>query len=220
MNSGKLEIVTFVLGPAMTNAYLIGVESENAAVAIDPAWDGDLILAEAKQRGWHISQIWLTHAHFDHFGGAAAIAKAHEPPIPIALHTADLALWRMQGGAIFFGVQDFDPGPEPSLALQHGMQLEFGGYQFEVRETPGHTLGHVAFLERSLGVMFCGDLIFNGSVGRTDLPGGDMATLLRSIQEEVLTLPDDTRLLSGHGPETTVGEERRSNPYVIAYLTD
>ena len=151
---------------------------------------------------------------------AAAIADAFNAPVPVALHPADQNLWRMQGGALFFGVQDFNPGPEPTISLEHGMTLNLGKLSFEVRETPGHTQGHVAFVEHSVGVMFCGDLIFNGSIGRTDLPGGDMATLLRSIKEQVLPLPDDTRLLSGHGPETSVGQERRSNPFITAYLAD
>jgi hydroxyacylglutathione hydrolase len=94
------------------------------------------------------------------------------------------------------------------------MQLRLGEHTFEVRHTPGHTPGHVSFLLREAGIQFCGDLIFMGSVGRTDFPGGDMQVLLNSIRQEVLSLPDDVRLLSGHGPETTVGRERRSNPFL------
>jgi glyoxylase-like metal-dependent hydrolase (beta-lactamase superfamily II) len=204
----------------MTNAYLIGENETNTAVVIDPAWDGHLIHAEAERRGWRISQIWLTHAHFDHFGGAAAIANAYDALVPVALHPADQTLWRMHGGAMFFGVQEFDPGPEPTISLAQAMHLTLGRLTFEVRETPGHTQGHVVFYEPTEGLMFCGDLIFQGSVGRTDLPGGDMATLLRSIKQEILPLPDGTRLFSGHGPETTVGQERVSNPFVTAYLID
>ncbi len=109
---------------------------------------------------------------------------------------------------------DIDPGPEPTIDFVHGQILKFGNYEFEVRFTPGHTTGHCVLYVASEGVCFCGDLIFNGSVGRTDLPGGDWNALVKSIQEQIFTMPDETRLLSGHGPETTVGEEKRSNPFV------
>lgn len=215
MDGQGLEIVTFVLGPAATNSYLLGISSEKRAVVIDPAWDGEIIHREAVQRDWKIQSIWLTHAHFDHFGGAAALASAYPAQtLPVALHPEDKPLWQSHGGAKFFGIPDFEPGPEPTVELVHGDLLSFGNYNFEVRHTPGHTMGHVAFLERQLGLMFCGDLIFQGSVGRTDLSGGDMDTLLRSLQREVMVLKDEVQLLSGHGPATTVGEERKRNPFL------
>jgi hydroxyacylglutathione hydrolase len=208
-----LEIVTFTLGPAMTNAYLVADSETKEAAVIDPAWDGHSILTEAIKRGWRIAHLWYTHAHFDHIGGAAAIADALNPPPLVALHPADHALWRSEGGAPFFGFK-IDPGPEPTIDLQHGQILKLGSIEFEVRHTPGHTPGMCILYVASEGVCFCGDLIFHDSVGRTDLPGGDWGTLLKSIHEQVFTLPDDTRLLSGHGPETTVGEEKHSNPYL------
>ncbi|HXQ36587.1 MAG TPA: MBL fold metallo-hydrolase, partial [Anaerolineales bacterium] len=107
-----------------------------------------------------------------------------------------------------------DPGPEPTIDFTHGQSLRLGTVEFEVRFTPGHTPGHCILYVASSGICFCGDLIFAGSVGRTDLPGGDWNTLEKSIKEQIFTLPDDTRLLSGHGPETTVGKEKRSNPFV------
>jgi hydroxyacylglutathione hydrolase len=208
-----LEIVTFTLGPAVTNAYLVADSETKEAAVIDPAWDGHVILTEAIKRGWRIAHLWYTHAHFDHIGGAAAIADALNPPPLVALHPADHALWRSEGGAPFFGFK-IDPGPEPTIDLQHGQILKLGSIEFEVRHTPGHTPGMCILYVASEGVCFCGDLIFRDSVGRTDLPGGDWDTLLKSIHEQVFTLPDDTRLLSGHGPETTVGEEKQSNPYL------
>jgi glyoxylase-like metal-dependent hydrolase (beta-lactamase superfamily II) len=120
----------------------------------------------------------------------------------------------MRGGASAFGFPDFDPGPEPTVALEHGMQMQLGGSGFEVRHTPGHTPGHVVFRELGAGLVLCGDLIFRGSVGRTDLAGGDQAGLFASIRDEILSLPDSTRLFPGHGSPTTVGEERRSNPFL------
>jgi glyoxylase-like metal-dependent hydrolase (beta-lactamase superfamily II) len=212
-----LEIVSFVLGPAATNAYLLGDSDEKLAVVIDPAWDGDLIRREAEKREWRIHQIWLTHAHFDHFGGAGEISDASEIPIPVALHPDDHSLWRMGGGAFAFGIPDFDPGPEPTVYLDHGMKLNLGSHEFEVRHTPGHSPGHVILTYDQGGAVFCGDLIFRGSVGRTDLMGGDMQTLLSSIHQEVLSLPDEVQLLVGHGPATTVGMERRTNPFLAGF---
>jgi len=208
-----LEIVTFTLGPAVTNAYLVADAETKEAAVIDPAWDGHAILTEAVKRGWRIAHLWYTHAHFDHIGGAAAIADALNPLPLVALHPADHVLWRSEGGAPFFGFK-IDPGPEPTIDLQHGQILKLGSVEFEVRHTPGHTPGMCILYVASEGVCFCGDLIFRDSVGRTDLPGGDWETLLKSIHEQVFTLPDETRLLSGHGSETTVGEEKHSNPYL------
>lgn len=208
-----LEIVQFTLGPAQTNAYLISSTGGNEAVCIDPAWDGDLILDAATQRGWRITNIWLTHAHFDHFGGAAAVADGSSPPPPVALHPEDYWLWRDNGGASKYGLS-FDPGPEPTIELQHGQRLYLGEIEFEVRYAPGHTPGHVMFYCPSEKLMFCGDVIFQMSIGRTDLPRADHRTLIESIHREVLSLPDETRLLPGHGPETTVGQEREFNPFL------
>jgi glyoxylase-like metal-dependent hydrolase (beta-lactamase superfamily II) len=208
-----LEIVSFILGPAQTNAYLVADSQSGEAVVIDPAWNGDLILAAAQERGWRIAHLWYTHAHFDHIGGAGAIADALNPLPLVALHPADHTLWRAEGGAPLFGLR-IDPGPEPSIDLVDGMHMQLGQAQFEVRHTPGHTPGHCIFYVAQDNLVFCGDLIFQGSVGRTDLPGGSWDQLLNSIRTQVFSLPDETRLLSGHGPETTVGEEKRSNPFV------
>lgn len=218
-----LEIVSFTLGPAQTNAYLVADSETRDAAVIDPAWDGDVILEAAQQRGWRIAHLWYTHAHFDHIGGAGAIADALNPLPLVALHPNDHVLWRAGGGGALFGF-DIDPGPEPTIDFTHGQILKLGNVEFEVRFTPGHTTGHCILYvanpdprterSRSPGVCFCGDLIFAGSVGRTDFPGGSWEQLEASIRTQVYTLPDDTRLLSGHGPETTVGEEKRSNPFV------
>ena len=208
-----LQILPFTLGPAQTNAYLIADPDTRDAAVIDPSWDGKRILSEAQSRGWRIAHLWYTHAHFDHIGGAAEIADALNPLPLVALHPNDHVLWRAGGGGALFGFK-IDPGPEPTIDFVHGQILKLGSAQLEVRFTPGHTTGHCVLYCAEAKVCFCGDLIFAGSVGRTDLPGGDWDTLEQSIREQIYTLPDDTRLLSGHGPETTVGEEKKFNPFV------
>jgi glyoxylase-like metal-dependent hydrolase (beta-lactamase superfamily II) len=208
-----LEIVSLTLGPAQTNSYLIAASGAKEAVSIDPSWDGHIILDVAKQRGWRITSIWLTHAHFDHFGGAAAVADGSSPPPLVALHPDDYWLWRENGGAAAYGLT-FDPGPEPTIELAHGQKLYLGRIEFEVHHAPGHTPGHVVFYCSSENLMFCGDVIFQMSIGRTDFPRSDHRNLIESIYREVLSLPDDTRLLPGHGPETTVGQEREFNPFL------
>lgn len=208
-----LDIVTFRLGPVQTNAYLIADKETGDAAVIDPAWDGQLILEEAHRRRWRIAHLWYTHAHFDHIGGAGAIADSLNPLPLVALHPADHALWRAEGGAALFGFK-IDPGPEPTIDFFHGQKLLLGTAELEVRHTPGHTPGHCILHAAGAAVCFCGDLIFQRGVGRTDLPGGDWDDLVRSIRTQVFTLGDETRLLSGHGPETTVGAERKLNPFV------
>jgi len=219
-----LEILTFTLGPVSTNAYLVADPETKEAAVIDPSWDGRIILKAAQDRGWRIGHLWYTHAHFDHIGGAAEIADALNPLPLVALHPDDHVLWRAGGGGAKFGF-DIDPGPEPTIDFQQGQILKLGSNEFEVRYTPGHTKGHCVFYvadiraerradARSRSVCFCGDLIFKQSVGRTDLPGGDWATLENSIRTQIFTMPDETRLLSGHGSETTVGEEKMNNPFV------
>jgi glyoxylase-like metal-dependent hydrolase (beta-lactamase superfamily II) len=208
-----LDIVQMTLGPAQTNTYIVAPKGSHEAVVIDPSWDGHLILEEAKKRNWRVTNIWLTHAHFDHFGGASAVADGSSPAPPVALHPEDYWLWRENGGAAQYGLQ-FDPGPEPTIDLAHGQKLYLSEIEFDVRHAPGHTPGHVMFYCAKEKLLFCGDVIFQMSIGRTDLPRGDHHTLIESIYREVLSLPDETRLLPGHGPETTVGQERQFNPFL------
>lgn len=211
-----LEILSFELGPVITNTYILADTETNASAVIDPAWEGQRILKEALSRSWQIQQLWYTHAHFDHIGGAADLAKGLDPQPAVGLHHSDQLLWQAKGGAMLFGF-DIDAGPEPSIELTHGSVLKLGSYAFEVRHTPGHTPGHCVFYCAEEKVCFSGDLIFQGSVGRTDLPGGSWKTLLASIHEQIFSLPGDTRLLSGHGPATTVEYERQNNPFVNGY---
>ncbi len=209
-----IEIVRMILGPLMTNAYLVGEVESGKAVIIDPAWDGELIAQEARRRNWQIEQVWLTHAHFDHMGGLAGIARSVQPTPSIAIHPGDQGLYSMQGGAAFFGFR-IEAGPEPTILLKDRQIVSLDMHEFEVRHSPGHTPGHVVLFDKADRLAFCGDVIFSGSIGRTDLPGGDYDTLMDSIRMQILTLPNDTRLLTGHGDETTVGVERRDNPFLL-----
>jgi glyoxylase-like metal-dependent hydrolase (beta-lactamase superfamily II) len=198
----------------MTNAYLVADTETLEAVVIDPAWDGHLIIDAAEERNWRIVEIWVTHAHFDHMGGTGEIMDGLSDPPVVALHPEDLPLWQAQGGAPYFGIH-FESHAEPSMEITHGQNLTLGNHTVEVRHAPGHTPGHVMFYFRDDDVLFSGDVIFQGSVGRTDLPGGDWQTLLNSIREQVFTLPDVTTIYSGHGPETTVAIEKTSNPFLL-----
>jgi hydroxyacylglutathione hydrolase len=208
-----LQIIPLLLGPVATNTYLIADDSTGEAAAIDPAWDGQVITEQAQSRGWRIEQIWITHAHFDHFGGVGAVLTGCTPSPSIALHPADLPLWRAKGWAEWFGIQ-LESTVDPDVLLQPAQILRVGQYEFEVRHTPGHSPGHVIFYCAAQGLAFCGDTIFAGSIGRTDLPGGDEETLIESIHRQILTLPEPTRLLCGHGEETNVGKEKSTNMYL------
>ena len=207
-----LKIISLTLGPVQTNTYLVADTETNEAIVIDPAWDGEKIAATVLEQGWQIKEIWLTHAHFDHIGGIADLVSAL-PQIPaLYLHRDDHELLKAGGGGAHFGIQ-IAPAPEPK-SLTHGQILQVGNFRFEARHTPGHRPGHSVFYCASERILFSGDLIFYRSVGRTDLPGGDWATLEKSIREQVYTLPDETRILSGHGEETSVGDEKENNHFV------
>jgi hydroxyacylglutathione hydrolase len=211
-----LEIIRLTLGPLPNNVYLLGDTASGDAVVIDPSYEGQAVLDRAEERGWTLRGIWLTHAHFDHIAGAGQIANALNPPLPVGLHPADQAWYAEEGGASRFGMS-IPPLPTIACAFKDGMQLglrEDSAPVAEVRHAPGHSPGHVMFYVESLGALLCGDVIFRQGIGRTDLEDGDLLTLLESIRTQVLSLPDETRLLPGHGPESTVGYERVNNPFL------
>lgn len=207
-----LSIRPFVLGDLENNSFLITDEPTQQAAVIDPSFESEAILKEAAKRGWKITTILLTHAHFDHIAGVAALTAALNPKVHIFLHSADLPLYREHGYAQDFGI-DIGNLPAEVDFLEDGQVLRLGESSLEVRHTPGHSPGHVVFYCAEAQAAFCGDLVFAGSVGRTDLPGGSSLQLIRSIRQSIITLPRQTRLLCGHGPETTVGDEIDSNPY-------
>jgi len=208
-----LEILTFTLGPLGNNTYLLADPLSRSAVVVDPGYEAHAVVHTIEERGWNLAAAWITHAHFDHTGGLPEILPTAPSHLSIALHPLDLPIWQAGGGARLFGFQHH-PLPAPDIFLQHGQQLTIGEEVIEVRHTPGHSAGHVVFWIPSAQAALCGDVIFFHSIGRTDLPGGSQAQLARSIREQIYTLPPAARLLPGHGPETTVGEEIAHNPYV------
>lgn len=207
-----LEYRTFTLGPLSNNTYLIFDTRIREAAIIDPSFDTQPILDILKTLNLALRSIWLTHAHFDHIAGVPSLAQTF-PEAQIGLHPADLPLWQEKGGASWFG-WSLELSCTPNFTLKHEQRLGLGNHEIEVRHTPGHTPGHVVFYLPESKVLFCGDLIFHRSIGRTDLPGGDFEQLVHSIRTQVYTLPAETRLLPGHGLESTVGEEQENNPWV------
>lgn len=204
-------IVALPVGLIQTNCYIVGCEETLDGVIIDPGGHPDRILAEVKRHGLAIKYVLNTHAHFDHTDANGALVKT--TGASLALHPLEQPLLAASGGAALFGLQA-DPSPPPDLELHDGDELEVGQLTFKVLHTPGHTPGHVCFYEASEGVLFDGDVLFNRGIGRTDLPGGSWPQLRDSIQQVLYSLPDETVVYSGHGPATTIGEEKRLNPWV------
>jgi glyoxylase-like metal-dependent hydrolase (beta-lactamase superfamily II) len=179
-------------------------------VLVDPGEEPERFLAEAARRERRIAAIWLTHAHLDHILGVARIQAV--TGAPIYLHPDDRQLYdELPQQGQWLGIRANRP-PAPDVALAHGQRLPIGGVEVEVRHAPGHSRGHVCFV--APGAVLCGDVLFQGSIGRTDLPGGDFATLIASIRRELLSLPDATVVYPGHGAPTTIGRERADNPFL------
>jgi glyoxylase-like metal-dependent hydrolase (beta-lactamase superfamily II) len=201
---------------AATNAWVVADEPGGRAVIIDVPPEPEPIGAFLAKEGLAVVGLLLTHGHIDHTGGAGIMARitgavtyVHPDDDFLTLHPAE----QLRG---LFGMVppgDFDP-PEAMEALRHGDKLDLAGVTLEVRHTPGHTPGHCCFLASDEGVLFSGDQLFAGSVGRTDLPGGSYQSLMSSMRAQVMTLDDGVRVLPGHGPETTIGRERRHNPFL------
>lgn len=209
-----IQILRLPLGPLQTNCYILACEVTKKTAVIDPSWDGRLIADAIAKRGWEVSHILLTHSHFDHVGGLAELKEATNTPIyshPDAVPMLRLAA----ASAATFGIRLPAP-PEADEMLAEGQVLQVGDLQLHVLYTPGHAPGHVCFYLPAHGVVFDGDVLFQGSIGRTDLPGGDYDILMQNIREKLLVMPDETQVLSGHGDVTTIGMERHTNPFLQA----
>ena len=202
-------VVTLTNGAFAENCYLVADPVTGDAAAVDPGEEVPLFRARLAHEGWTLRAIWLTHAHVDHVAGVAGLRDA---TVPVWLHPADRALYDgFPGQAALFGLRAAAP-PPPDRDLADGARVSVGSCSFRVIHTPGHSPGGVSLVGH--GIAFVGDALFAGSIGRTDLPGGDLETLLASIHEKLFALPDDTVVYSGHGPATTIGAEKQHNPFV------
>lgn len=204
-----LQIKRFTLGPLETNCYVVIRKDTHEAIVIDPGMECGPLL-EAIQP-LHVTHILLTHGHFDHIGGVAQVKAATGASVWIHAIEQDWLQDPAQNRSALW-LEEPIVAPPPDHLWQGGETREFLDTQVKVLFTPGHSPGHVSLHWGEFVVS--GDALFAGSIGRTDLPGGDYDTLMQSIEQELLSLPDDTLLLPGHGPETTVGQERQSNPFL------
>jgi hydroxyacylglutathione hydrolase len=207
-----IEILMLPLGPLQTNCYILACTETMTAAVIDPSWNGRSLAATLDEHGYALSHILLTHSHFDHVGGLTELKE--EKPAPIHLHPEAIPMLEQAVmSAAFWNIRIAAP-PPPDEMLADGQVFQIGQLTVYVLFTPGHAPGHVSFYLPEHGVLFSGDALFQGSIGRTDLPGGDHALLLRSIRQKLLPLPDETQVLSGHGPATTIGQEKQFNPFL------
>jgi hydroxyacylglutathione hydrolase len=205
-----LEMLT--VSPFQENCYVIGDEESMTGAIIDPGDEAARIALTVERVGLEISQIIVTHSHIDHVGAVAKLVD--EYMCPVLMHNeAEAMLKTVPQQAMMMGMR-FGKVPKVDRHIGDEEILEVGSLRLRSLYTPGHAPGHLAFLVEDEDTVFSGDALFAGSVGRVDLPGGSMEVLMQSISERLLILPDETRVLSGHGPETTIGRERVSNPFL------
>ncbi len=208
-----LTYLTVPVTPFAQNCSLVWDDQTKQAAVIDPGGELDRLLQEVQRLGLKLEQIWLTHAHIDHAGGTGELARRLGLPI-IGPHPGD-QFWidGLPQQSAMFGFAPAEPFT-PTRWLHDGDTVTLGGHTLQVRHCPGHTPGHVVFHSPELKRAFVGDVLFAGSIGRTDFPQGDHDTLIASITQRLWPMGDDTVFIPGHGPESTFGRERRSNPYV------
>jgi glyoxylase-like metal-dependent hydrolase (beta-lactamase superfamily II) len=204
---------SFPVGPLACNCTILGDEETGEAIVIDPGDEVSRIARRLTEHGLKLKQILITHAHIDHVGGALQLKRL--TGAPILLNENDLPLLQMmptQAG--WLGMETPETAP-PDENLADGLMVGLEGYPAQVLHTPGHSQGSVCLHFAPLKLLIAGDTLFEGSIGRTDLPGGNFAQIIDSIQTRLMALPDETRVLTGHGPETTIGTERRNNPFLF-----
>jgi len=210
----KLDVRRVVSPMFDENAYVVGREGSDECFVVDPSFNTEEVFAVVKGWGRKLAAILNTHGHLDHVAGNEAM-KERFPDAPIMIGRGDAALLEDPELNLSAGYGFPMTSPPADRLLDHGEVLELAGLRWEVREIPGHSPGHVVFVAVDLEpvVVLGGDVLFQGSIGRTDFPGGSLETLLSGIREHLYTLPDSTIVLPGHGPRTTVGAEKRSNPF-------
>ena len=208
-----LKYLTIPVTPFQQNCSLVWDDASKQAAVIDPGGDTDRILAAVNKLGLKLEQIWITHAHVDHAAATADLAEDHQLPIH-GPHPED-QFW-IDGLAQAADMYQFPPAKpfKPTRWLHDGDTVTIGAHTLQVRHCPGHTPGHVVFYSPEIGRAFVGDVLFAGSIGRTDFPRGDYDTLISSITQRLWPLGNDTVFIPGHGPESTFGRERETNPFV------
>jgi glyoxylase-like metal-dependent hydrolase (beta-lactamase superfamily II) len=210
----------FPVGPIQANCVLLGDEEAGVLAVFDPGEEGGRIADRIAESGLRTKMILHTHGHLDHAGGTSELFRIVGGDVPVGLHRDELEMYStLAAQGRMFGLEAENP-PQPTLWLEHGQRLELGGLTLEVRHTPGHSPGGVSFVVEGAPepLVIVGDVLFAGSIGRTDLWGGSFEVLERSIRQQLYTLPDDTRVITGHGPDTTIGREKRTNPFVRSEL--
>jgi glyoxylase-like metal-dependent hydrolase (beta-lactamase superfamily II) len=211
---GMLQAGIIPVTPFQQNCTILFDSETKEGVVIDPGGDVDTIVRTVEENGIKLGAIWLTHGHIDHAGGAKELKDRLGLDI-VGPHQDDLPLLqKLESQAAMFGVPMKVENVVPDRWLSDGDRVSFGGHEFEVYHTPGHAPGHVIYFNRSQGFAHLGDVLFQGSIGRTDLPGGNHEQLLQSIRDKVFPLGDEVGFLCGHGPGGRIGEERRSNPFL------
>lgn len=214
-----MKIFSFTGGPVETNAYLVADEASGEAMIVDAPFDcADAMVSAAKENKLTIRYLVSTHGHWDHIADNAALKRL--TGAPLLCHPDDEPLLTDPSLMRAFGVPESIEPSKPDRYLNHGDLLAVGALSFRIAHCPGHARGHIVLYEPKEAVCLCGDVIFTGSVGRTDFPGCSWEALAKSIRENILTLPDETHLLPGHGPATTVGRERATNPFVRQMLSE
>lgn len=216
-------VKTFVLTAFQQNTRVISCERTRKAICIDPGEPSPEVVEYIRENDIDLVAMILTHGHLDHIGGTAALSREF-PDAEVLLHEKEMYMYEvLQQQPLFMGIQphqmkemgmDYEPAPKPTRFLEHGELLAVGDLEFEIRHCPGHTLGHIVLVEKNEKAVITGDCLFSGTIGRTDLPGGNYDELIESINKNVMSLDDDFIAYCGHGPETTVGQERVSNPFL------
>ncbi|MEX0404748.1 MBL fold metallo-hydrolase [Aquibium sp. LZ166] len=211
---GKLNAGVIPVTPFQQNCTILLDEETKEAVVVDPGGDVDRILAAIEQNGLKVKEIWLTHGHLDHAGGAMDLKEALGVDI-VGPHEDDRQmLLNLENQARMFGMPGVVRNCTPDRFLKEGEAVSVGDHTFEVLHCPGHAPGHVVFFDREANFAHVGDVLFNGSIGRTDLPGGNHDQLIRSIKEKLFPLGDEVGFICGHGPGGRIGDERRTNPFL------